>query len=288
MTAVATAARLAFASGLIGIGLQQAMLADFSPLFAPVGPELIARPTWAMLSGVLLVVASAAVLANLRQRIAALILACMLLADCGLLVLPRLILAPSSGQAWVVAFELIALAGTAFIVAATAAAEPRLPPSWNALIDRLRAPGLACFGISSIVFGVVHFPYARAIASLIPPWIPGALAWAYLLGIARIAAGLSVVTRVQARLAATLMAAMYSLWIVLVHLPQTVQPRSQAADWTFLLLAMTLFGGSLLTMAFAEVAPRVGRTAWRCCRRCRASVPQSGMQPRRSPRLRHR
>lgn len=246
MTAVAAAARLAFASGLIGIGLQQALLADFSPLFAPVRPELIARPTWAILSGVLLVVASAAVLANLRQRIAALVLACMLLADCGLLVLPTLIAAPSSGHAWVVAFELTALAGTALIVPATAAAEPRLPPSWNALIDRLRAPGLVCFGISSIVFGVVHFFYARAIASLIPP---------------RIAAGLSIVTRVQARLAATLMAAMYSLWIVLVHLPQAVQPHSEAADWTFLLLAMTLFGGSLLTIAFVAVAPRIGRTA---------------------------
>lgn len=288
MSAVAAAARLAFASGLIGIGLQQALLADFSPLFAPVHPELIARPTWAILSGVLLVVASAAVLANLRQRIAALVLACMLLADCGLLVLPRLIAAPSSGQAWVVAFELTALAGTALIVAATAAAEPSLPPSWNALIDRLGAPGIVCFGISSIVFGVVHFFYARAIASLIPPWIPGALAWAYLLGVARIAAGLSIVTGVQARLAATLMAVMYSMWIVLVHLPQTVQLHSEAADWTFLLLAMTLFGGSLLTTAFVEVAPRIGRTAWHCCRRCLASVLQSGMLPRRPPRLPHR
>ena len=137
-------------------------------------------------------------------------------------------------------------------VAATAAAEPRLPPSWNTSIDRLRPPGLVCFGVSSMVFGIVHFFYARAIASLIPLWIPGAIAWAYLLGVARIAAGLSIVTRVQARLAATLLSVMYALWIVFVHLPQVVQPGSEAADRVFLLLAMTLLGGSLFAVAFVE------------------------------------
>jgi hypothetical protein len=48
------------------------------------------------------------------------------------------------------------------------------------------------------------------------------------------------------------MAVMYAIWIVFVHLPQVEQPGSEAADWTFLLLGVALYGGSLLAVAFVE------------------------------------
>lgn len=252
MHVAATFGRLVFALGLMGIGLQHVLLADFPSLFAPVPSGVPARALWANLTGVLMMIASAAIIANVRPRLAALLLVFMLFAASALLFLPKVIAVPSSGAAWVGAFELIALAGTALVVAAVAPADEWLPPRCNVWVDRLVTPGLICFGVSSMVFGIVHFFYARAIAGMIPLWVPGAPAWAYALGGARIAAGVSIITRVQARLAATLMAVMYALWIVLIHLPQVQRPESEAADWTFLLLAVALFGGSLLAVAFVQ------------------------------------
>jgi uncharacterized membrane protein len=46
----------------------------------------------------------------------------------------------------------------------------------------MRSRLAALLGVSSMVFGIVQFLYAHAIASMIPPWIPGALGRAYLVG----------------------------------------------------------------------------------------------------------
>lgn len=64
----------------------------------------------------------------------------------------------------------------------------------------------------------------------------------------------------QARLAATLMAVMDAMWIGFVHLPQVKRHESEAADWTFLLLAVTLYGESWLVVA-ARCCPKA-TTEW--------------------------
>ena len=49
-------------------------------------------------------------------------------------------------------------------------------------------------------FGTEHFTLTQAIASLVPAWIPWHQFWAYLVGTCFIAAALSLVTKIQARL----------------------------------------------------------------------------------------
>lgn len=103
------------------------------------------------------------------------------------------------------------------------------------------AAPLACFGTE-------HFTLTKIIASLIPVWIPWHLFWAYSVGACFIAAALSLVTRIQARLAASLLALTFFLFVVLVDAPGWARhPQNR------LFLALTLrelsFSGGPLALA---------------------------------------
>jgi hypothetical protein len=96
--------------------------------------------------------------------------------------------------------------------------------------------------------------FARFVATLIPPFIPGALFWTYFAGAALIAAGLGLCTPPVRRLAALLAAAMVFSWVFLVHLPLVF--RVGRAEWmgVFEALAIT---GVCLALAGDRSAPRV-------------------------------
>ncbi len=83
-----------------------------------------------------------------------------------------------------------------------------------AIVARLLA------GASAIVFGCAHFNYIDFTAGMVPAWIPPSqVFWAWATGAGHLAAGLALVSGIQARLAATLLAAMMASFVVLLHLP---------------------------------------------------------------------
>jgi uncharacterized membrane protein YphA (DoxX/SURF4 family) len=98
------------------------------------------------------------------------------------------------------------------------------------------------FGASFLVFGLSHFLYHAYVESVIPAWIPAHPFWAYAIGIAHLAAGISILTRVQARLAATLLAVMFGSWVVIVHAPRVTIDSSR--EWTSLIVALAFCGAS--------------------------------------------
>jgi len=76
------------------------------------------------------------------------------------------------------------------------------------------------FGVCAIFFGVAHFVYMNMTAPLVPKWLPpNQVFWGYATGIFHIAAGVAVIARVQARLAAILLTMMFVGFTLLVHLP---------------------------------------------------------------------
>ena len=75
------------------------------------------------------------------------------------------------------------------------------------------------FGAACLVYGAGHFAYPAYTAAMIPAWLPGRMALAYLTGAAHVAAGLALLLGVLPRLAATLEAIMIILFGVLVWLP---------------------------------------------------------------------
>jgi uncharacterized membrane protein len=256
------AGRTIFGLGILGLGLQHLLLTDFPAGLEPVPDWVTGRALWASVVGCLLMITGICIVANRRARLASVALATMLVAGTMLLHLPELIVNPASGGKWVSAFELLALAASALALAALSRREPRLSGRWNALVDRMTVPGIALLGLSSIVFGTVHFLYAQAVAGLIPGWIPGALAWTYAIGAARIAAGLSLVTRVKAQITATLLTLMYGTWVLIVHIPRVVSSVTDASEWTLLVLAVAFCGGACLVAApRAEPAAAVAEGA---------------------------
>ena len=77
--------------------------------------------------------------------------------------------------------------------------------------DRLILFGTIFYAAPLAAFGTEHFTLTKAMSSIIPAWIPWHLFWVYFVGACFIAAALSMVTGIQARVAASLVALTFFL-----------------------------------------------------------------------------
>lgn len=111
--------------------------------------------------------------------------------------------------------------------------------------DKLILFGPIFYAAPIAAFGTEHFTTAKVIASLVPHWIPWHLFWAYLVGACFIAAGLSLVTTIQARLAASLLALTFFLFVVLMDLPAWIQHPQNRFALALMLRELAFSGGAL-------------------------------------------
>jgi hypothetical protein len=112
------------------------------------------------------------------------------------------------------AAEQLAIAAGGLIIYAASA---RIDAELAARLTRL---GQLAFGVCALLFGGAHFFYMNLTAPLVPKWLPpGQEFWAYATGFGHIAAGIAILTGVQARLAAILLTAMFASFTPLVHVP---------------------------------------------------------------------
>ncbi len=214
------------ALGFAVLGLTALALHDFLP-GQPAPKDLPGRPLLAhAVAGVLIVAGSA--LAWRRTVVAA---AMALLAYYGLVVVllmdGRVML-----RHWreYLAYENLAeqLALTAALLVVLAG-HAGLEPARAARLIRL---GRWAFGACAVVFGGAHFAYMNLTAPLVPKWLPpGQDFWAYATGLCHIAAGLALLTGVQARLAAILLTVMYAAFTPLVHLPMLFADPADHGAW---------------------------------------------------------
>jgi uncharacterized membrane protein YphA (DoxX/SURF4 family) len=114
--------------------------------------------------------------------------------------------------------------------------------------DKLILLGPFFYAAPLAAFGTEHFTLTAAIASIVPKWIPWHLFWAYFVGACFIAAALSLVTGIQARLAASLLALTFFLFVVLMDAPGWAHhPQSRFA--AVLTLRELSFSGGALALA---------------------------------------
>jgi uncharacterized membrane protein YphA (DoxX/SURF4 family) len=115
-------------------------------------------------------------------------------------------------------------------------------------LDKLLLFGPLFYAAPLAAFGTEHFTQTRAIASLVPAWIPAHLFWTYFVGACFIAAPLSVVTGIQARLSSSLLALTFFLFVVLMDAPGWArQPHNRFA--LALMLRQLSFSGGALALA---------------------------------------
>jgi uncharacterized membrane protein YphA (DoxX/SURF4 family) len=112
-----------------------------------------------------------------------------------------------------------------------------------ALAARLTRLGQLAFGVCAVLFGGAHFFYMDITISFVPKWIPPSQEfWAYATGIAHIAAGVAILTGVQARLATILLTIMYASFTPLVHVPMLLADPSSHMNWTENAVNLALIG----------------------------------------------
>jgi uncharacterized membrane protein YphA (DoxX/SURF4 family) len=115
--------------------------------------------------------------------------------------------------------------------------------------DKLILFGPLFYAAPLAAFGTEHFTLTEAIASIVPAWIPWHQFWAYFVGSCFIAAAFSLVTRIHARLSASLLALTFFLFVVLMDTPGWAQnPRDRFA-LTFALRELSFSGGALALAA---------------------------------------
>jgi hypothetical protein len=153
--------------------------------------------------------------------------------------LPALLAKPTDPQPWTGGFEVLALCAGAWVLAA---------------IGGLATPARLLFSASLAVFAVQHFLYAKFIATLLPGWIPGALFWAWFVGVAFAAAALSIATRIQSRLAATLLGTMFFLWVLMLHGPRIAAAAHNGNEWTSGAIALAMCGCAWILAGDAPAA----------------------------------
>src|ERR1700722_8527678 len=111
-------------------------------------------------------------------------------------------------------------------------------------LDKLMPFGRLFYAVPMAVFAGEHFSVAQFIAPAIPSWIPAHLFWAYFVGVALIAAALSIVVKKYSQLAATLLGIMIFLFVVLLHIPRVIGNPHDRIAWAVALRDLSFSGGA--------------------------------------------
>jgi uncharacterized membrane protein len=123
--------------------------------------------------------------------------------------------------------------------------------SWAAKTDIAQARGLdkvvalsnLCFALPLAVFGALHLSAAQGLMTMVPAYIPWRLFWAYFVGVALIAASLSIATRIQVRWSGLLFGIMMVLFVAMLHVPRALASPQDRFAWTIVIREMSFAGG---------------------------------------------
>jgi uncharacterized membrane protein len=142
----------------------------------------------------------------------------------------------------------VAIAASALIIYA------RTAQIDGAMVSRITRIARMAFGLCAVIWGGAHFVYMNMTAPLVPKWLPpGQVFWGYVTGVCFIAAGLAILTGIQARLASILLTVMIASFGVLANGRILVANPSSHFNWTESALNLALTGASWV------VAESIGR-----------------------------
>jgi len=175
--------------------------------------------------------------------------------------IPPILSTPLGVDAWYPFCETLTPLLSAAILYATLRPQPRGSGTATAAAGAVRAAQIL-FGLTCVFYGYSHFVYAGYTASMVPPWLPNRLAFAYFTGLAHIAAGVGIIVGMLPRLAATLEAIMMTLFGLLVWVPSFFEhPRPRWAtppeqQWSELVVNVVLAASAWI------VAISLARRPW--------------------------
>jgi uncharacterized membrane protein len=252
--------RWVYAIAIAAIGVET--IANAHSVGYQVGPKYPAIPTipwvpahpWvAYVFGVFWLLCAIGILNRSTSKIAAIALGAVLCLCSIVFVVPRNPNIMSGGWRTIV-LEPIALGCLAWLMFVGDA------PNW------LGAAARALLAFCLIVFGIAHFQFLAFVAGLIPNWIPWHEFWTALFGVGFMAAGLSIATGYLRRWATLGIGLMYAIWVVTLHIPDTLGAYGKPEAihnpdmWSSLFIAVAMCGGflALSGLIAATTATRFG------------------------------
>ena len=237
---IASVGHAVFAVTMIALGILGLIKGGFAPVWQPI-PKSV--PALAYLCAFISLASGIGLLWQRGATAATRVLLAFLLLWLLLLRVPGIFLSLSV-DLWWSACEIAVMAAGAWVLYVWFAAE------W----DRRRLGfvtgenGLCIarvlYGLALIPFGLAHFIYLKHTAELVPGWLPWHQFWAYFTGSALIAAGVSVVIGVYARLAAALSAFEIGMFLLLVWVPIVAAGSKDAVQWSETVVSLALMAGA--------------------------------------------
>jgi len=220
---------------MIGLGVFGLVNGDFMSAWQSVPKSVPGREVMAYASAVIMLVCGIGLLARRTEAPAARVLFAYLALVVLLLKLPIVVKHPLVEVAYQSMGEMLVILAGGWVLSAG----DRRP---------LR-PAQVVFGLALIPLGLAHFFYLNQTAPLVPGWLPFHTGWAYFTGAAQVAAGLAVLFRVYAGLAATLDAAMLTAFTVLVWIPLLLATPASRPTWSEFTASWAVSAGAWVVAA---------------------------------------
>ncbi|MGA8428669.1 MAG: hypothetical protein WB729_02530 [Candidatus Sulfotelmatobacter sp.] len=118
-------------------------------------------------------------------------------------------------------------------------------------LDRVVALSNLCFALPLAVFGAEHLSAAKFIMLGVPSFVPWHLFWAYFVGVALLAAALSIATKVQVRWSGLMFGIMMFLFVAMMDIPGALATPKDRFAWTLLLRELAFGGGGWILAGIA-------------------------------------
>ena len=130
---------------------------------------------------------------------------------------------------------------------------------WTARDDIARARGLdkvvalsnLCFAAPLAVFGALHLAAAKALATMVPSYMPWPLFWAYFFGFALLAASLSIATKILVRSSGLLFGIAMFCFVAMMDIPGALQTPGDRFGWILAIRELAFGAGAWLLAAGA-------------------------------------
>lgn len=202
---------------------------------------------WVYFTGTAMLAAGVSFLIRKQVRLAAFLLACMLLLFI-LMLHPLLLLSePAVGVHWTRFLQDISIMGAALGLAFIQHGQ------FPAFASSLKTATIArcCYALPMLVLGAQHFTHNAFVTARVPAWFPAINFFDYVIGILLIAAAIGMLFTVNLeRISFILGVLLFSLFL-LQHVPLLIKDPHNGFEWT----------GSMLDLALAAGTFIIGRSA---------------------------